>query len=176
MTLHLESDPRNAPPLARQAYAEHIARQSRLWPVPKRRLPAREVAEIAVEPEPIPDPFAEKFIASHRDLVERRKSPFPIDIQRAVAIHFGISVEDLLGPRRSPVYSIPRFVAVYLTSVLCPKLSLPQIGRFFSGRDHSTICNSIRQINRLLSDERLPGNTEMTNKIATIRAEIEMPK
>jgi hypothetical protein len=163
VSLTLSNDPRNAPPLARKAYAEHIARQSRLWPVVQRRLPAREVVNTIVsapEPEPIPDPFAEKFIASHRDLVERRKAPFPIDIQRAVAIHFGISVDELLGPRRSPVYSIPRFVAVYLTSVLCPKLSLPQIGRFFSNRDHSTICNAIYRTSSMMQDSTFAATVE----------------
>jgi len=66
------------------------------------------------------------------------------EIQRRVSQAFGISRAELVGSTRSATPLSARQVAIYLTRELTD-LSLPQIGRLYGGRDHSTVLNSIRR-------------------------------
>jgi hypothetical protein len=70
-------------------------------------------------------------------------------IQRAAARHYGVRVADLLSARRTREVVGPRHVAMYLAKALTPR-SLPEIGRQFGGRDHTTVLHAVRKIDRLV--------------------------
>lgn len=71
------------------------------------------------------------------------------DIQKAVARHFNISKEDMISSRRTAQVVRPRQIAIYLAKTLTLR-SLPEIGRRFGGRDHTTILHAVRKIEALL--------------------------
>jgi chromosomal replication initiator protein len=71
-------------------------------------------------------------------------TPPVTEIQQQVADSFGISCEELVGPARTTTPLRARQAAILLTRELTD-LSLPQIGRLFGGRDHSTVLNSLRR-------------------------------
>jgi chromosomal replication initiator protein len=70
------------------------------------------------------------------------------DIQKRVAEHYGLRMADMLSARRARAVARPRQVAMYLTKQLTPR-SLPEIGRKFGGRDHTTVMHAIRRIEEL---------------------------
>lgn len=73
-------------------------------------------------------------------------------IQRIVASSFGISLLDMSSDRRMRSISRPRQVAMYLARHLT-KYSLPQIGRRFGGRDHTTILYAVNHITDLMIED-----------------------
>jgi chromosomal replication initiator protein len=82
------------------------------------------------------------------------------EIQERVSRAFGISHAELVGSARSATPLRARQVAIYLTRELTD-LSLPQIGRLYGGRDHSTVLNSIRRIEaRFGEDEKLAAQVD----------------
>ena len=70
------------------------------------------------------------------------------EIQRQVAEYFNIRMSYLIGPKRVRTYARPRQVAMYLAKQLTSR-SLPEIGRRFGGRDHTTIMHGVRRIEEL---------------------------
>jgi chromosomal replication initiator protein len=70
------------------------------------------------------------------------------DIQKKVAEHYGLRMADMLSARRARAVARPRQVAMYLAKQLTPR-SLPEIGRKFGGRDHTTVMHAIRRIEEL---------------------------
>ena len=64
------------------------------------------------------------------------------EIQRKVATHFNLRINDMLSPRRARAVARPRQMAMYLSKTLTSK-SLPDIGRRFGGRDHTTDRKSV---------------------------------
>lgn len=74
------------------------------------------------------------------------------DIQRRVCEHFAIKLQDLLGDRRNRQLARPRQVAMYLAKTLTTK-SLPDIGRSFGGRDHTTVLHAVRKIEALMTED-----------------------
>lgn len=66
------------------------------------------------------------------------------NIQKVVAKHFDIELEDLLGKRRDPEFSHPRMIAMYLCRAYL-KLSFPAIGRHFD-RDHTTVIHAVTRV------------------------------
>ena len=75
------------------------------------------------------------------------------DIQRAVSAHFEVKQLDLVSARRSQVIARPRQVAMYLAKRLTTR-SLPEIGRKFGNRDHSTVIHAVRRIEELRGVDR----------------------
>ncbi|TBN40334.1 chromosomal replication initiator protein DnaA [Paracoccus subflavus] len=75
------------------------------------------------------------------------------DIQRKVAEHYNIRLADMVGPKRARNIARPRQIAMYLSKQLTSR-SLPEIGRRFGGRDHTTIMHGIRKIEELLSEDK----------------------
>lgn len=69
------------------------------------------------------------------------------EIKQAVAEHFEIGVDDLVGPSRRRVFSSPRMIGYWLAESMTT-LSLSAIGRAFGGRDHSTVDSGIRSVAR----------------------------
>lgn len=74
------------------------------------------------------------------------------EIQRKVAEHYNIRLSDMIGPKRLRTIARPRQVAMYLAKQLTPR-SLPEIGRRFGGRDHTTIMHGVRKIEELMSTD-----------------------
>jgi chromosomal replication initiator protein len=70
------------------------------------------------------------------------------EIQRKVSEHYNIRLSDMIGPKRLRSYARPRQVAMYLCKRMTSR-SLPEIGRRFGGRDHTTIMHGIRRIEEL---------------------------
>ncbi|MGL6279080.1 MAG: chromosomal replication initiator protein DnaA [Gaiella sp.] len=74
-------------------------------------------------------------------------------IQEEVCDRFGLSVGELISPKRSQAVSYPRHVAMYLSRELTDA-SLPKIGKEFGGRDHTTVMHATSKIGRLMSEDR----------------------
>ncbi len=74
------------------------------------------------------------------------------DIQRVVARQYNVSRSDLLSSRRTANVVRPRQVAMYLAKTLTLR-SLPEIGRRFGGRDHTTVLHAVRKIENLIGND-----------------------
>ena len=84
-----------------------------------------------------------------KDLINLNENKVTIDlIQTVVCKYFKISKNEMLSSRRSRYLVRPRQTAIYLTKILTSK-SLPEIGREFSNRDHTTIIHSVKTIEKL---------------------------
>jgi chromosomal replication initiator protein len=70
------------------------------------------------------------------------------EIQRQVAEHFNIRLSDMIGPKRVRSFARPRQVAMYLCKQMTSR-SLPEIGRRFGGRDHTTVMHGVKRIDTL---------------------------
>ena len=102
-----------------------------------------------------------------KDLLNLSENKVTIDlIQTIVCQFFKISKNEMLSARRSRYLVRPRQTAIYLTKLLTSK-SLPEIGRSFSNRDHTTVIHSVKTIERLRhEDKELNSNIDnLKNKI-----------
>ena len=82
------------------------------------------------------------------------------EIQKAVSSYFDLSVEDIVSKRRTKTVVRPRHIAMYLAKTMTTR-SLPDIGRRFGGRDHSTVIHAVTKISELLlSDAVLAEDVE----------------
>ncbi len=98
-----------------------------------------------------------------KDLLNVSENKVTIDlIQTIVCKFFKISKNEMLSSRRSRYLVRPRQTAIYLTKILTSK-SLPEIGREFSNRDHTTIIHSVKTIEKL--KEKDPEMIENINKL-----------
>jgi chromosomal replication initiator protein len=87
-------------------------------------------------------------------------------IQEAVSQRFGVTLDELVSPRRSQAVAYPRQVAMYLSRELTDA-SLPMIGKEFGGRDHTTVIHAKDKISRLIREDRSVYNLvqELTARI-----------
>jgi chromosomal replication initiator protein len=76
------------------------------------------------------------------------------DIQRTVARQYNVSRADLLSSRRTANVVRPRQIAMYLAKTLTLR-SLPEIGRRFGGRDHTTVLHAVRKIGSLVGNDNV---------------------
>lgn len=74
------------------------------------------------------------------------------DIQAKICAHYGVKQMDLLGQSRARIIARPRQMAMYLCKTLTTK-SLPDIGRAFGGRDHTTVLHAVRKVEELIRHE-----------------------
>ena len=87
------------------------------------------------------------------------------DILRIIGRHYNVPRADLLSPRRARSIVRPRQVGMYLAKKLTPR-SLPEIGRRFGGRDHSTVLHAVRKIEDLLkTDDQLAREVNLLAKL-----------
>lgn len=104
-----------------------------------------------------------------RDLI-RVREPKRVkieDIQKLVASHYSISRPDILSSRRTATVVRPRQIAMYLSKVLTLR-SLPEIGRRFGGRDHTTVLHAVRKIETLAkADGALSEELELLKRMLT---------
>lgn len=115
--------------------------------------------EPVVEPEPVPELSPEQLNPQRelkfRPRLIKPKHPRVDDVLVAVAYEFGISQADIISPSRVKEVIIPRHIAVYIARQMT-ELSLPAIGRYMGGRDHTTALNSWRKARALMAkDEEL---------------------
>ena len=102
-----------------------------------------------------------------KDLLNISENKVTIDlIQTLVCRFFKISKNEMLSSRRSRYLVRPRQTAIYLTKILTPK-SLPEIGREFSNRDHTTIIHSVKTIEKLKENDN-----EMAENIDKLKNQI----
>ena len=88
------------------------------------------------------------------DLLRANDRRVTIDeIQKRVAEHYNIRLADMHSARRARAVARPRQVAMYLCKQLTPR-SLPEIGRKFGGRDHTTVMHAVRKIEELRATDR----------------------
>ena len=88
-----------------------------------------------------------------KDLLNLTENKVDIDtIQTIVCKYYKISKNEMLSPRRSRYLVRPRQTAIYLAKMLTSK-SLPEIGRSFSNRDHTTVIHSVKTIERLRKED-----------------------
>ena len=89
------------------------------------------------------------------DLLRANDRRVTIDeIQKRVAEHYNIRLSDMHSARRARAVARPRQVAMYLCKQLTPR-SLPEIGRKFGGRDHTTVMHAVRKIEELRASDRV---------------------
>jgi chromosomal replication initiator protein len=92
------------------------------------------------------------------------------DIQRMAARHYNISRSELLSSRRTRIIVKPRQVAMYLSKLMTPR-SLPEIGRRFGGRDHTTVLHAVRKIEGLCArDTGMADEVELLRRLINARA------
>ena len=102
-----------------------------------------------------------------KDLLNISDNKVTIDsIQSIVCKFFKISKNEMLSSRRSRYLVRPRQTAIYLTKILTSK-SLPEIGREFSNRDHTTVIHSVKTIEKLMEKDE-----EMTNNVNKLKNQI----
>jgi chromosomal replication initiator protein len=115
---------------------------------------------------PITMELAEREV---RDLI-RPQDPKKVkieEIQRIVARHYNVSRGDLLSSRRTANVVRPRQVAMYLAKTLTLR-SLPEIGRRFGGRDHTTVLHAVRKIEHLVGND-----TSLADEIESLKRQLQ---
>ncbi|MCL5777675.1 chromosomal replication initiator protein DnaA [Limibaculum sp. FT325] len=100
------------------------------------------------------------------DLLRAAERKVTIDeIKRRVADHYNLRLSDLVSARRARAVARPRQVAMYLAKTLTSK-SLPEIGRGFGGRDHTTVIHAVKKIESLReSDGQLSEDVELLRRM-----------
>lgn len=106
----------------------------------------------------------ELAMESLKDLFPKNKTRqiTPQRIQEIVASHFRIKIDDLVSKRRTRNVTVPRQLAMYLCREMTD-WSLPKIGEFFGGRDHTTVIHACEKVNRERQED---------NRIAAVLSEI----
>ncbi len=84
------------------------------------------------------------------------------DILKIVGRHFNVGRTDLLSPRRARSVVVPRQIGMYLAKKLTSR-SLPEIGRRFGGRDHSTVLHAVRKI-----EAQIKGDDKLAREVALL--------
>jgi len=133
-------EPKEVTPEPVQTVAEWVGRQKAVW------FSVVEDLGPVVPPEPV------------RPNVE--------SIQRAVARHLGVTRTDLLSARRTADIVRPRQIAMYLCRELTLR-SMPEIGRRFGKRDHTTVLHGARKIKLLIESDK-----QLAEQIEAIKAEL----
>lgn len=123
------------------------------------------------EPEPEPEPVpVHKLVNELEEMWLHGRSTVNLtvrEIQRLVCKKFGIDRLDIISSRRTAVVILPRQIAMYLCRTYTTR-SMPDIGRQFGGRDHTTILHGYRKICRLLVE----GNPSITKIVRDLDKQI----
>lgn len=103
-----------------------------------------------------------------QDLLRSHDRRITIDeIQRKVAEHYNLRLTDMHSARRARNVARPRQVAMYLSKLLTAR-SLPEIGRKFGGRDHTTVMHAIRKVEELMDDDaQIAQDVEVVRRALT---------
>lgn len=132
------------------AHQMHRKRMQRMSPPPPAVPPV--IALPPVEPVAIPAHAVHVPWFCDKITVER--------IKTAVAEHFNVTRIDMVSARRTETVVLPRQVAMYLAKTVTLR-SLPEIGRRFGGRDHTTVLHAVRKIEAaVLTDPEIAARVE----------------
>jgi len=86
------------------------------------------------------------------------------EIQRKVSEHYNIRLSDMVGPKRVRNFARPRQIAMYLSKHMTSR-SLPDIGRRFGGRDHTTVMHGVKKIEELkVIDSQIADDLELLRR------------
>ena len=101
-----------------------------------------------------------------QDLLKTSNKKITIEeIQKKVAEHYNIRITDMHSPRRSRSVARPRQIAMYLAKSITSR-SLPEIGRKFGGRDHTTVMHAVKKIEELkLQDVNFSEDIELLKRL-----------
>ena len=96
----------------------------------------------------------EEAALSIQDLIseEQNRQIMIEDVLRTISGHFNVTKQDILSSRRHKTIVYPRQIGMYLAKVLTTR-SLPEIGRKFGGRDHTTVLHAVRKIEKLIKTD-----------------------
>lgn len=122
---------------------------------------SRLIAHAELTNTPVSIEGAERLLRDLLAVAERKVGI--ADIQKAVCEHYRLRVSDMHSARRARPLARPRQLAMYLCKVLTTH-SLPEIGRGFGGRDHTTIIHGIRKI-----EELLEGDNQLQSDLCVIK-------
>ncbi|MEL6204992.1 MAG: chromosomal replication initiator protein DnaA [Pseudomonadota bacterium] len=87
------------------------------------------------------------------------------EIQRTVAEHYNMRMSDMVGPKRNRNIARPRQMAMYLSKRLTSR-SLPEIGRRFGGRDHTTVMHAVKKVEELMkTDTQIAEDLELLRRM-----------
>ena len=88
-----------------------------------------------------------------KDFINDHKKSINVEsIQNIVAVYFNLNIQEMLSPRRSRSLARPRQIAMYLAKKYTTN-SLPEIGRKFSNRDHTTVIHAVKKIDELIKND-----------------------
>ena len=88
-----------------------------------------------------------------KDFINDNKKSINVEsIQNIVAVYFNLNIQEMLSPRRSRSLARPRQIAMYLAKRYTTN-SLPDIGRKFSNRDHTTVIHAVKKIDELIKND-----------------------
>ena len=121
----------------------------------------RLVAMSSFQSEPISLDFARDALRGY--LKVETAEIQPDRIIQGVARHFSLKVSDIKGKRKTKQIARPRQIAMYLMK-MHTSLSLPEIGRRFGGRHHTTVLHSVRKVKQDLSDASFEARLESVRK------------
>lgn len=114
-------------------------------------------------------PLSSELIAEVVPRSRARQATSVEEIQQRVAERFGISRAELVGSSRAATPLRARQVAIFLTREMTD-LSLPQIGRLYGGRDHSTVLNSLRRVEASIAED-----ADLAEQVQELRGAIHNP-
>ena len=99
-----------------------------------------------------------------KDFINDNKKSINVEsIQNIVAVYFNLNIQEMLSPRRSRSLARPRQIAMYLAKKYTTN-SLPDIGRKFSNRDHTTVIHAVKKIEGLIKSDN-----EINHSVAEIK-------
>ena len=102
-----------------------------------------------------------------KDFINSNNKTISVEhIQNLVASHFNLNIQELLSPRRSRSLARPRQIAMYLAKQHTSN-SLPDIGRKFSNRDHTTVIHAVKKI-----DELIKKDNEVKENVANLKKKL----
>jgi chromosomal replication initiator protein len=108
-------------------------------------------------------------LSPHQDVAGQQRIPTIDEIQAAVCEKFRIGIRHMTADKRCRHFARPRQIAMYLAYELTPK-SLPQIGRLFGDRDHTTVLHGYRTVEALIVQDR-----DFAAVVAELRQSLEDP-
>lgn len=148
-------------------------KENRSYSIPNTPYGVNKLARPVIRPAPAPIPYRStdnsrcmwfynlvNFIPA---VPEQLKIEF---IQRVVARHYGTTKLDIISCRRTKDVLLPRQIAAYLAKTMTAR-SLPEIGRRFGGRDHTTMLHAVRKIKGLLEID-----LELAERVRLIKVEL----
>ncbi|GGB51669.1 chromosomal replication initiator protein DnaA [Roseibium aquae] len=141
--------------------ARHVASSARDLEGAVNRL----IAHNQLTHQPITQELADKTL---HDLVRptELRSVLIEDIQQVVCKHYSVTKSDLLSSCRAHTIVKPRQIAMYLAKVMTPR-SLPEIGRRFGNRDHTTVLHAVRKIDKMAkADKALAAEIDLLKRLA----------